>query len=281
MFRIGEFAKFSRISIKMLRHYDEIGLFKPAWIDPESNYRYYAASQLHRLNRIVALKDLGFSLEQIHQLLVDEFSAEQFRGLLKLRQLELEKQLDETAVQLLQVKNQLAQLDAPLSNFSEVVVRRIESERYASLRENVNNNSNAIPHLFDEVEKAVGRQKARAAKPPLLVYHGEGELEPFDIEILVPILGEFAENGRVSEKVTHSIEQMACLVHTGPYHSLSQTYLILAQWIEEHQYKIVGPIRELFLRFSGSEDGYQLPKAFIAENAEQFVTELQIPIHKK
>ena len=281
MFRIGEFAKFSRISIKMLRHYDEIGLFKPAWIDPETNYRYYAATQLMQLNRIVALKDLGFSLDQIRQLTGDDFSSEQFRGLLKLRQLELEKLLDETAVQLLQVKNRLAQLAAPLSNFSEVVVREIESERYAGLRQNLDESEQAIADLFDEVEQWVAQQKARASKPPLLIYHGDGEVEPLDIEILVPIVGAFAGNGRVFEKTTLAVTEMACLVHTGSYDTLSQTYLLLAQWIEEHDYRISGPMREYYLRFGGSQDGYQLPQVYIAENDDQFVTELQIPIQKK
>ena len=63
MFRIGEFSRFSRVSVKMLRHYDELGLLTPAHVDPQSNYRYYSADQLPRLHRIVALKDLGFRLE--------------------------------------------------------------------------------------------------------------------------------------------------------------------------------------------------------------------------
>lgn len=65
MFKISEFSRFTRVSVKMLRHYDEIGLLRPAHIDPVNNYRYYSADQLPRLNRIIALKDLGFSLSEI------------------------------------------------------------------------------------------------------------------------------------------------------------------------------------------------------------------------
>ena len=68
MFKIGDFSKFSRVSVKMLRHYDELGLLKPALVDPATNYRYYSADQLPRLNRIIALKDLGFTLEQVGRL---------------------------------------------------------------------------------------------------------------------------------------------------------------------------------------------------------------------
>jgi DNA-binding transcriptional MerR regulator len=73
MFKIGDFSRFSRVTVKMLRHYDEIGLLKPARVDPFTGYRYYTADQLPRLNRIIALKDLGFTLEQIGSLLDDIF----------------------------------------------------------------------------------------------------------------------------------------------------------------------------------------------------------------
>ena len=62
MFTIGDFARHGRVSVRMLRHYDAIGLLRPARVDPASGYRYYAADQLARLNRIIALKDLGFTL---------------------------------------------------------------------------------------------------------------------------------------------------------------------------------------------------------------------------
>ena len=67
MFSIGEFARHGRISVRMLRHYDAIGVLVPATVDPVSGYRFYQAGQLSRLNRIIALKDLGFSLRQVQQ----------------------------------------------------------------------------------------------------------------------------------------------------------------------------------------------------------------------
>src|SRR5262245_4188558 len=72
MFRIGEFARFTRVSVKMLRHYDEVGLFQPAQVDPDTGYRYYTVDQLPRLNRIILLRDLGFGLDQIADVLVAE-----------------------------------------------------------------------------------------------------------------------------------------------------------------------------------------------------------------
>jgi DNA-binding transcriptional MerR regulator len=75
MFSIGEFARHGRVSVRMLRHYDAIGLLRPACVDPASGYRFYQASQLAQLNRVVALKDLGFSLQQVQAIIDERVSA--------------------------------------------------------------------------------------------------------------------------------------------------------------------------------------------------------------
>ena len=90
MFSIGDFAQYGRVSARMLRHYDAIGLLRPARTDPVSGYRFYEAAQLARLNRIIALKDLGFSLQQVGAILAEEVSVPELRGMLRLRQAELE-----------------------------------------------------------------------------------------------------------------------------------------------------------------------------------------------
>ena len=66
MIRIGDFARIGQVSIVTLRHYDEIDLLKPIAVDSVTSYRYYSVSQLPRLNRILALKDLGFSTVVFH-----------------------------------------------------------------------------------------------------------------------------------------------------------------------------------------------------------------------
>jgi DNA-binding transcriptional MerR regulator len=94
MFKIGDLSKLSRVSVKTLRYYDEIGLLKPAQVDRFTGYRYYSFDQLPRLNRILALKDLGFSLEQIAQVLNEGLPPAQLRGMLRLRQMELRDLLE-------------------------------------------------------------------------------------------------------------------------------------------------------------------------------------------
>src|SRR5580693_2102094 len=106
MFSIGEFARLGAVSIRTLRHYDEIGLLPPAEVDPVTGYRSYSATQLRQLNRIVALKDLGLSLGQIRQLL-GGITVDELRGMLLLRRAQLEGELQRQRHHLLGVEARL------------------------------------------------------------------------------------------------------------------------------------------------------------------------------
>ena len=107
MFKIGDFSRLAQVSVKTLRYYDRLGLLTPAWIDRYSGYRYYTAGQLPRLNRILALKDLGFSLDQVKRLLQDDLPVAELRGMMRMKQLELEGQLREEQARLERVENRL------------------------------------------------------------------------------------------------------------------------------------------------------------------------------
>ncbi|HVU11018.1 MAG TPA: helix-turn-helix domain-containing protein, partial [Phototrophicaceae bacterium] len=111
MIKIGDFARLSQVSVPTLRHYDEIGLLKPVQVDPFTGYRYYSVSQLPRLNRILALKDLGFSLEQIEQVLNSDLSLEQLRGMIKLRQAEQQQHLSDEQSRLTRISARLRQIE--------------------------------------------------------------------------------------------------------------------------------------------------------------------------
>lgn len=89
MLKIGEFSKLSRVSIRMLRHYDEIGLLKPSSIDRFTGYRYYSEDQLPVVGRITALKDMGFSLSVITDILSDYGDREKMESYLLAKEKEL------------------------------------------------------------------------------------------------------------------------------------------------------------------------------------------------
>ncbi|HEY4421340.1 MAG TPA: helix-turn-helix domain-containing protein [Pseudonocardia sp.] len=134
MFTIGDFAEYGRVSVRMLRHYDAIGLLRPAYVDPASSYRYYRSEQLTQLNRIVALKGLGFGLHQIGSIVHDAVSAEELRGMLRLRRAELETTVAEAAARLAMVEARLRTIESEdFVPTDAVVVKSLPALRVAEL----------------------------------------------------------------------------------------------------------------------------------------------------
>jgi DNA-binding transcriptional MerR regulator len=279
MFRIGEFSKFSRVSIKMLRHYDRLGLLKPARIDPATRYRYYSADQLPRLNRILALRDLGLSLEQIAPLLDEAVSLVQIRGMLALKRAELEQHLLNERRRLDRIEARLGQIDQQgRAQAVEIIVRRIEPICAAALRQVIDDNED-MRYLFEEVEMHVARHHARADQAPLAIYHDaeyrEGEL---DVEVAIPVSAHLPGTSRITVYELSGYDSVACLVHSGRYDAMDETNAALLTWIETNGYGIAGASREVYLRFSAAGLDIDLPPAYLTHNADEFVTEVQIPV---
>ena len=127
MFRIGDFARLAQVSTRTLRLYDRLGLLKPAVVDRFTDYRFYTLDQLPRLNRILALKELGFSLEQIRRMLNEELTAEQLRGMLRMKHAEAEQQACEAQERLARLETRLKQieLEEVMPNY-EIVLKKIQ-----------------------------------------------------------------------------------------------------------------------------------------------------------
>lgn len=282
MFRIGEFSKFSRVSVKMLRHYDRLGLLRPAHIDPETAYRYYSANQLPRLNRILALRDLGFSLDQIAALVDADTSAEAIRSMLRLKQAELERLLADEQRRLDRIAARLTQIEEEgRVEAVDILVRQVEAQPAAMVRQALDD-IDEIQLLFEEVERYVAQFGARAEKPPLAIYHDADYRESqVDVEVVIPIDFLIPGSTRVAVGVTPAWESMACLVHTGRYDTIDQTTGALLTWIEANSYTIAGPSREVYLRFGASDEAVSLPTAYLTDNPDEYVTEVQIPIVRR
>ena len=136
MLKIGDFSKLAQVSVKTLRYYGSLGLLKPAWIDRYSGYRYYTVEQLPRLNRILALKDLGFSLEQIQAIIGDNLSAAELRGMLRLKQAELERQIQSQQDRLgrIAARMQLIEQESELSRY-DVVLKTVPPKQVLGIRQ--------------------------------------------------------------------------------------------------------------------------------------------------
>ena len=272
MIRIGDFSKLSRVSVKTLRFYDEMGLLKPIEVDRFTGYRYYEFDQLPRLYRILALKDLGFSLEEIGRLLEGELSTEQMRGMLKLRQAEIRQRMEEESERLERVELWLRQIEQEDSMSTyDVVIKKIEPLRVASIR-------GVVPtppdqrSLWDELLGYLQKRGARMIGPPMAIYHDkEFKERDWDIEVVMPLSEEIPSHQPVNVHELSGAEKMACVVHTGPFVTIGEAYDALAKWIGQNGYQIVGPGRELNLR---------LPEKLGDQHDPNTVNEIQFPVEK-
>ena len=281
MFKIGEFSQLSLVSVRMLRHYDQLGLLKPSRTDNFTNYRYYSADQLPRLNRILALRDLGFSLEQIGNMLDEELSAEQLMGMLKLKRAEIEQQMQVEQLRMARLEARINQMNSQsVPNQYDVVVREIEPQLVATYRE-VAPDDDRIQYMFEELEAYVAQFNARADKPPMSIYHDpEYRDENIDAEVVVPLKSAIPATVSIHVREMPRIPTAACVVHTGNYAMVYQAYNALLSWIESNGYRMKGPIREVYLSYSADGLGFELPPTYLVKESNPFVTELQLEIDK-
>ena len=282
MFRIGEFSRLSRVSVRMLRHYDQFGLLKPSHTDSYTNYRYYSADQLPRLNRILALRDLGFSLEQIAGMLDEELPSEQLLGMLKLKQAEIQQQIEIEQLRLRRLEARINQMNGKGSRqMYDVILRQVESQLVLSWREVVPDDDR-IQYMFEEAETYIARFNARADKPPMTIYHDQDYREKdTDAEVVLPL--KLAIDGSEEMQVIElpQLKTVACIVHTGDYATIYQAYNALLEWIEANGYRMAGPVREVYLRYTADGLGFDLPPTYLAKDPNSFVTELQLPVEKR
>ena len=273
MLRISDFAQLSRISPKALRLYDRMGLLKPMEVDNFTGYRYYSATQLPRLNRILVFKDLGFSLEQIAKLLDENISTEEIRGMLRIKHLEIQQRVLEDQVRLARVEMRLneIELEKKMPNY-EVILKPVESQLVAVTIGVIPNYQDCGPifdRLFNEIYSYVSRHNLKQLGNGISIYH-DTKLRDRDIpvEAAVPIHEKIPGNEKVLIYELPGIEDMACTVHRGSFASLGQAYKSLLEWIEKNGYRIIGSIREIYLQYEPGGD------------QSQYVTEVQVPVEK-
>src|SRR3954453_9244454 len=136
MFKIGDFSKLCRVPVSTLRYYADIGLLMPSQVDTFTGYRYYALDQLPRLNRILALRDLGLPLDQIAYVLQNELTAEQLRGMLRLREAEIRQHIADEQARLQQVKIRLQHIEQEGQLLTQdIVVKMIQPQPVLTIRE--------------------------------------------------------------------------------------------------------------------------------------------------
>jgi DNA-binding transcriptional MerR regulator len=278
MFRIGEFSRITRVTVDTLRYYDALDLLKPVNVDPFTGYRYYSAKQFVSLNRILALKEVGFSLEEIARILQEKLTNEELRGMLKAQLVRAESDMQAAESRRKQILARLHDLnledDMPAY---EVVLKPVETLTVATIRETVpviEQMPERCSKMFDAIAEWA-RTNNLPVGPAMTIYYNEGfTRENIDTEcsFIIPDSGavEAANpNARIQMRQMEAVPLMASTIVADNFYKkvdgLTPAYNALAHWIEANGYQIAGPPRELF--YGSAEHG-------------DLTAEVQFPVEK-
>ena len=276
MFRIGEFSKIAQVSGRQLRNYDRLGLLTPEYTDPDTGYRYYTVQQLPRLNKILALKELGLSLAQIDRLLNEDISAEEIRGMLTLKKSQVEQILLEEARRFRYIETRIAQIDRE-GDFSDydLVLKSVPAQRFLSLRD-------TFPHLgavqllgADMHRLLPAATDNRTMGHFMVIIHSETwEDEELDMEVGFIVPDDFPETvvprdiGKMQVREVAAVPDMLTIVRTGVPSMGHGFYGATGLWMTANGYQIADRGREVYYRF-----------AFPGREHES-VAEIQFPVEK-
>lgn len=259
MFRVGAFARAAGVSAKLLRAWDAAALFRPAWVDPDTRYRYYLPSQLPTLRRMLALRDLGLGLAEIRAVAAE---GEDLRDALRRRRRELETEREEIDRRLRALDIELGADDRP-----DVVVRALSAELVATFDLRLAPDGD-VGAAFYELESVVRDRGLRAHRPPGAI--------PSERRIWVPLRRTMPATERID--VTRlPATRAATILHRGDYRTMAATQRQLEGWLAASGLRPSGPLRVLYLQF-GAEPELALPRGWVVDRVTDFVTELQQPV---
>jgi len=271
MFRIGEFSKLTQVSVRMLRHYDKVGLLAPALIDNRTGYRMYSVEQIPVLNKIIYLRDSGFHIAEIALALnhdqEDFIAGELDRKYAEIRQTiqNEEKKLKKIELaqqKLLQGRDEMHyQISIKsIPAFQVLSLRRIIPDYYAESK------------LWQELCEYVERKHLHVSGQTFAIYHDtDYREENVDVELCALTDQSRPDEGPFTFRHTDPVPAMACTMVYGEFSNISGAYQALAGWLQENSHYSMGrSTRQIVHRGPWNE-----------ENPDRYLTEIQIPLKEQ
>lgn len=272
MLKIGEFSKLSRVSIRMLRHYDEIGLLRPVKTDPESGYRYYGETQLPIVGRITSLKDMGFGLSAIAGILADYTDKDILERHLRLKQAELLELSEQTEQRLRLLDTALQRLRKDDSTMQyDVTIKTFPRRRAATVRM-------TIPHYEQEgmLWQILMQETAGMNLIPdspcyacAMFHDREYKESDADVEVQRTVKGTYPDTEHVKFRTLPEVTA-ACATYKGPYEQIGEIMNAVLTWVVDNGYQFDGPAFNIY---------HVSP--YETADANEFVTEVCYPVRKK
>ena len=258
MLSIGDFARLAGVSVRMLRHYDQLGLVPAAHVDPSSGYRYYEPGQLPRIHALLALKDLGFTLEQVGEMLGDRVDGGELRVLFDERRAALREQIDSDTRRLAEVERRLRLMEG--SSTMEYIEKELPQLSLSQCTAQVGDTSEIGPiigPMFQQLVEAQVKQGKAPAHPAYAWYRADGERLDFGAGFDTEIDG--FETGELD-----AVERAVTVTYVGPMSGIGDAWAELGTHVASLGLEPYGPCREVYLDTNGPQ--------------EKWVTELQQPV---
>jgi len=279
MLKVGDFSQLAQVSVRTLHHYDERGLLKPTEIDDWTGYRFYSIEQLPRLNRILALKDLGFSLDEIARLVDNYVPAKQLRSILATRQAAIERQLSESQARLARVRARLRQIEREGEPSPyEVVLKKVAPRTVVFARAVVPTMADVARYredLYERVYNWFSKNRTEPSGPELALYHNREYTEKnMDMEAAVPVDNSLAPPtvaDGIGVRQLPAVSTMASATfEAGDIWDIPGAVAALFAWVGENGYSSVGPMREV----------HHFGRELDHEGYQTFVIEVQLPVER-
>lgn len=244
MLTIGDLARHTRVSTRMLRHYDELGLVVPERVDPATGYRWYGVSQIGRVNSLVALKELGFTLDQCRAILDEQVSVEGLLDLLRRRESELAGEIEVATVRLAEVSRRLRAIERDLTmTNSTLAVKSLPALRLAQVSAEVNDTTElgaAVSTLLDTLTERAAA--AGLIGVPVRTYYGRPDGSKIDVAVGLPATAAVAGLELVE---LPAVDQAASVVHRGPAEEIADAWQTLDVGLEERGLESYGMHRQI------------------------------------
>ena len=251
----------------MLRYYDEAGLFKPAFIDDFTAYRYYSAAQLKTINKIVSLRDMGFSVAEIAQLLKTT-SVDIQKEILLAKQEEIKTRIKTDEHSLALIRQTQDYLTKENSNMDyNVEIKEIPAYQVISYRGSVPTYADE-GMLWHKLGEFCQEKRLKCLEKCFAIYHDpEYKESDVDIEIVIEVADLANDDGDFVYKTTAPISECACLYVPGDYSNIAPAFTFLGEWIEKNDYRICGNCRQVSIRGPWNET-----------DTDNYLVEIQIPV---
>ncbi|WP_042274541.1 MerR family transcriptional regulator [[Clostridium] dakarense] len=266
MFPIGIFSKINKVTTKTLRYYEDIGLLKPEYVDESTKYRYYTTEQLPKLHKIITLKQMGLSLNEIKEAIDNPEKVEE---IIKSKEIEVLNAIKKEEYKLLKLRSYLSNLKGE-DNMKNIIIKSLPEVKVASMRKVIKSHDELFHLCPNIMAKEMERLGCVCASPSYCfnIYHdGEYKETNIDVEICESIVSLKEDSEILAFKIINEVEKAVCILHKGPYSSLGESYSYAFKWIKENKYKLIGNPRESYI------DGI-----WNKEDEKDWLTEIQIPV---